>query len=87
MYIQCLYIVNTYVLGTLFAIAHNVPHVYDVAPSPTRSMGHVAQRRAAEPEAPEYIRAVMRSCAVFFDLFYSAKVYERSDNRDLSNQS
>ncbi len=60
----------TYVLGALGAITHNVPHVCDVAPSPTRARGHVAERRAAAPRspsrpagAPMYIRAVMRSCA------------------------
>ena len=66
MYIQRLYIVNTYVMGTLFAIAHNVSHVCDVALSPTRAKGHVAERRAAAPRsprrpagAPMHIRAVM----------------------------
>jgi hypothetical protein len=50
-------------------ILHNVSHVCDVAPSPTRARGHVAERRAAEPQsprrpkgAPMYLRAVMRSC-------------------------
>ena len=35
------------------AVAHNVPHVYDVALSPTRARGHVAERRAAAPREPE----------------------------------
>jgi hypothetical protein len=50
------------------AMAYNVSHVCDVAPRPTRPRGHVAERRAAEPEAPSWapmhIRAVMRSCAM-----------------------
>ena len=56
----------TYVLGALSAIAHNVSHVCDVALSPTRAKGHVAERRAAAPRSPRhpegvpmYIRAVM----------------------------
>jgi hypothetical protein len=61
------------------AMAHNESHVCDVALSPTRAKGHVAERRAAAPRSPSrpegaamYIRAVMRSCAMFFDLFLSA---------------
>ncbi len=61
----------TYVLGTLGAITHNESHVCDVALSPTRAKGHVAERRAAAPrsprrplEAPMHIRAVIRSCAI-----------------------
>ena len=57
------------------AIAHNESHVCDVALSPTRAKGHVAERRAAAPRsprrpegAPMYIRAVMRSCVIGFDL-------------------
>ncbi len=60
----------TYVLGTLSAITHNESHVCDVALSPTRAKGHVAERRAAAPRSPSrpagaamYIRAVIRSCA------------------------
>ena len=34
------------------AIAYNVPHVCDAAPSPTRARGHVAERRAAAPRSP-----------------------------------
>ena len=52
------------------AIAYNVSHVCDVAPSPTRARGRcggAARCSAAEPEAPSWapmhIRAVMRSCA------------------------
>ncbi len=52
-------------------ISHNESHVCDVAPSPTRARGHVAERRAAAPRSPSrpagaamYIRAVIRSCAV-----------------------
>ncbi len=52
-------------------MAHNESHVCDVAPSPTRAKGHVAERRAAAPRsprrpvgAPMHIRAVMRSCAI-----------------------
>src|SRR4030042_6552822 len=51
------------------AIAYNESHVCDVALSPTRAKGHVAERRAAAPRsprrpegAPMYIRAVMRRC-------------------------
>ena len=58
------------------AIADNVPHVCDVALSPTRAKGHVAERRAAAPRSPSrpkgaamYIRAVMRSCVMFLDYF------------------
>jgi hypothetical protein len=47
-------------------IAHNESHVCDVALSPTRAKGHVAERRAAAPRSPRhpkgvpmYIRAVM----------------------------
>jgi hypothetical protein len=53
-----------------YAISHNVPHVCDAAPSPTRARGHVAERRAAAPRsprrpkgAPMYVRTFMRSCA------------------------
>ena len=53
-------------------MSHNVSHVCDVALSPTRAKGHVAERRAAAPRSPRhpegvpmYIRAVMRSCARF----------------------
>jgi hypothetical protein len=56
-------------------MAHNVSHVGDVAPSLTEARGHVAERRAAAPRSPRrpvgaamHIRAVMRSCAVLFDL-------------------
>ncbi len=52
------------------AMAYNESHVCDVALSPTRAKGHVAERRAAAPRsprrpagAPMYIRAVMRSYA------------------------
>jgi hypothetical protein len=51
------------------AIAYNESHVCDVALSPTRAKGHVAERRAAAPRsprrpegAPMYIRAVIRRC-------------------------
>ena len=47
-------------------ISHNESHVCDVALSPTRAKGHVAERRAAAPRSPRhpegvpmYIRAVM----------------------------
>jgi hypothetical protein len=60
----------TYVLGTLSAITHNESHVCDVALSPTRAKGHVAERRAAAPRSPSrpagaamYIRSVIRRCA------------------------
>ena len=53
------------------AIAYNESHVCDVALSPTRAKGHVAERRAAAPRSPSrpegaamYIRAVMRSYAL-----------------------
>jgi hypothetical protein len=57
-------------------MTHNVSHVCDVAPSPTRARGHVAERRAAAPRslshpagAPMYIRAVICRCAVSIDTF------------------
>ena len=50
-------------------ISYNESHVCDVALSPTRAKGHVAERRAAAPRsprrpegAPMHIRAVMRRC-------------------------
>ncbi len=53
------------------AIAYNESHVCDVALSPTRAKGHVAERRAAAPRSPRhpegvpmYIRAVMRCVAI-----------------------
>jgi hypothetical protein len=53
------------------AMSDNESHVCDVALSPTRAKGHVAERRAAalrSPSHPEgvamYIRAVIRSCAI-----------------------
>src|SRR5512145_20979 len=68
----------TYVLGTLGAITHNESHVCDVALSPTRAKGHVAERRAAAPRsprrplrAPMYIRAVMGSCAIVLTATYA----------------
>jgi hypothetical protein len=52
-------------------MAYNESHVCDVALSPTRAKGHVAERRAAAPRSPRhpegvpmYIRAVIRSCAI-----------------------
>ncbi len=55
------------------AMSHNESHVCDVAPSPTRARGHVAERRAAAPRSPRrpegvpmHIRAVMGSCAIVF---------------------
>ena len=41
-------------------IFHNVSHVCDVAPSPTRARGHVAERRAAAPRSPR--RLPRRRC-------------------------
>ena len=53
----------------LAGITHNVSHVCDVALSPTRAKGHVAERRAAAPRSPSRpegrrctLLAVMRSC-------------------------
>jgi hypothetical protein len=50
-------------------MAYNESHVCDVALSPTRAKGHVAERRAAAPRSPShpegvamYICAVMRRC-------------------------
>ncbi len=61
-------------MASVGAIAYNAMHVCDVALSPTRAKGHVAERRAAAPRSPSrpegaamYIRAVMRSCARFPD--------------------
>ncbi len=55
-------------------ISHNESHVCDVAPSPTRARGHVAERRAAAPRSPSrpagaamYIRAVMCRCANYIN--------------------
>jgi hypothetical protein len=42
------------------AIADNVSHVCDVALSPTRAKGHVAERRAAAPRSPR--RLLRRRC-------------------------
>jgi hypothetical protein len=63
--------------NSISAIAHNESHVCDVALSPTRAKGHVAERRAAAPRSPRhpegvpmYIRAVMCRCAG--DLYYSS---------------
>ena len=50
----------TYVLGTRCAIAYNESHVCDVALSPTRAKGHVAERRAAAPRSPR--RLPRRRC-------------------------
>jgi hypothetical protein len=51
-------------------MAYNESHVCDVALSPTRAKGHLAERRAAAPRsprrpkgAPMHIRAVIRRCA------------------------
>jgi hypothetical protein len=64
-----------------FGISHNVSHVCDVALSPTRARGHVAERRAAAPRSPRHpegvpmhIRAVMCSCAIFFSFSNSDRV-------------
>ena len=43
------------------AISCNVSRVGDVAPSPTRARGHVAERRAAAPRSPR--RLPRRRCA------------------------
>jgi hypothetical protein len=42
-------------------ISHNVPRVGDVALSPTRAKGHVAERRVAAPRSPS--RLLRRRCA------------------------
>jgi hypothetical protein len=41
-------------------MSDNVSHVCDVAPSPTRARGHVAERRAAAPRSPR--RLPRRRC-------------------------
>ncbi len=63
-----------YCISTFNAMTHNESHVCDVAPSPTRARGHVAERRAAAPRSPSrpagaamYIRAVMCRCANSYD--------------------
>ena len=38
--------------GSLMCISYNESHVCDVALSPTRAKGHVAERRAAAPRSP-----------------------------------
>ncbi len=69
------------IIFCLGAIAYNESHVCDVALSPTRAKGHVAERRAAAPRSPSrpagaamYIRAVMRSCASGFTFLYVSTV-------------
>ena len=64
-------------------MAHNESHVCDVALSPTRAKGHVAERRAAAPRsprrpegAPMYIRAVIRRCVVGFDRILYSRRYD-----------
>jgi hypothetical protein len=64
-------------VGDLRAIAHNESHVCDVALSPTRAKGHVAERRAAAPRSPSrpagaamHIRAVMCSCAMLLGTLF-----------------
>jgi hypothetical protein len=42
----------TDVLGTLHAMAHNVPRLCDVALRPTRPKGHVAEERAVARRSP-----------------------------------
>ena len=66
-------------------MAYNESHVCDVALSPTRAKGHVAERRAAAPRSPShpegvpmYIRAVIRSCAVTLFAFVGSRVLEKS---------
>jgi hypothetical protein len=56
-------------------MSHNESHVCDVAPSPTRARGHVAERRAAAPRSPRHpegvpmhIRAVMRRCWIRIEM-------------------
>jgi hypothetical protein len=72
----------TSVLGTPNGIAHNESNVCDVALSPTRAKGHVAERRDAAPRSPSrpagaamYIRAVMRSCATILYTCSSDSIY------------
>ncbi len=79
----CLCYSETLIL--LAGITHNESHVCDVALSPTRAKGHVAERRAAAPRsprrpagAPMYIRAVIRSCAVAL----SSDTYDNQKNHD-----
>ena len=59
------------------AMAYNESHVCDVALSPTRAKGHVAERRAAAPRSPSrpagaamHIRAVIRSCVLLCISFH-----------------
>jgi hypothetical protein len=58
------------ITNTIGAITYNISYVCNVAPRPTRPRGHVARRSAEEPEAPSeapmHIRAVMRSCVLFY---------------------
>ncbi len=81
----------TYVLGTLSAITHNESHVCDVAPSPTRARGHVAERRAAAPRSPRrpagaamYIRAVIRSCAIVLWLQLDPRTHSLHERNTLN---
>jgi hypothetical protein len=64
------------------AMAYNESHVCDVALSPTRAKGHVAERRAAAPRSPSrpagaamYIRAVMCRCARFLINYRGRSIY------------
>jgi hypothetical protein len=54
---------NTKIPRFLFChgISHNGPQVGDVALSPTRAKGHVAERRVAAPRSPS--RLLRRRCA------------------------
>jgi hypothetical protein len=59
------------------AMAYNVSRVCDVALSPTRAKGHVAERRAAAPRslsrpagAAMHIRAVIRRCDIGLDFIF-----------------
>jgi hypothetical protein len=49
------------------AIDHNVSQIGDVALSPTRAKGHVAERHAAAPRSPR--RLLRRRCT--YELLYA----------------
>ncbi len=84
-------IIVTFALTNLNRISYNVLHVCDVAPSPTRARGHVAERRAAAPRSPRrpagtpmHIRAVIRSCAIVFIVIFLSEGYIQKHCRFLN---
>ncbi len=84
---------NSETLALLAGITHNESHVCDVALSPTRARGHVAERCAAAPRSPSrpagaamYIRAVMRCCAIVRPILVS-RLGDNLMSREIDNMS